>query len=187
MNIKHRTCAMQVKALSGDGVFSGYASIFGELDQQNDIVAAGAFQRSLAQWKQKGREPALLWMHDPTQPIGVWVSLHEDQNGLAVEGRLALGTQKGAEAYELLKLGALTGLSIGYRVVKSRADKVRKATVLTDLDLFEISLVTFPANEKARVEDVKSPHVPMSEQMMLREALMTSANRLRQAAEHLRG
>lgn len=187
MNIKHRACAMQVKALSGDGVFTGYASVFGELDQQNDIVAAGAFQRSLTQWKQKGGAPALLWMHDPTQPIGLWLSIAEDQNGLAVEGRLALRTQKGAEAYELLKMGAITGLSIGYRVVSSRVDSARKAKILTDVDLFEISLVTFPANEKARVDDVKSPRASAADQALLREAFLASAARLREAAEHIRG
>jgi HK97 family phage prohead protease len=99
----------------------------------------------------------MLWMHDPGFPIGLWLSIREDENGLAVEGRLALRTQKGAEAYELLKMGALTGLSIGYRVISSQIDTKRKVRVLTDVDLFEISLVTFPANEAARINDVKSP------------------------------
>ena len=103
-------------------------------------------------------------------------------DGLLVEGKLALRTQKGGEAYELLKLGALTGLSIGYRVVASMADAKRKARILTDVDLFEISLVTFPANEAARVGEVKrdkadepSPH----------PALHRAAERLRQAARAL--
>lgn len=178
MNIKHLSCAMQVKAVGGDGVFIGYASIFGHIDQQNEIVAPGAFARSLKQWRMQNRTPAMLWMHDPTLPIGLWVSVREDTNGLHVEGRLALRTQKGAEAYELLRLGALTGLSIGYRVVASRIDAKRKARVLTDVDLFEISLVTFPANEAARVSDVKSP----TPQQELREA----AKRLHRAARTLK-
>ena len=99
----------------------------------------------------------MLWMHDPTTPIGVWLSVAENTAGLAVEGRLALRTQKGGEAYELLKLGALSGLSIGYRVVSSRTDARTKARLLTDIDLFEISLVTFPANDAARVSAVKGP------------------------------
>jgi HK97 family phage prohead protease len=128
-------------------------------------------------------------MHDPTQPIGIWQSIREDGNGLHVEGRLALRTQKGGEAYELLKLGALTGLSIGYRVVASQIDAKRKARILTDVDLFEISLVTFPANEAARVSEVKvgrqrpsigdrkdTPHPPI---------LTQAAERLRQAARNL--
>lgn len=183
MHIKHIACAMQVKALSGDGVFTGYASVFGELDQQNEIVASGAFARSLQQWRQKNLMPAMLWMHDPTQPIGIWTSLREDTNGLLVEGRLALRTQKGMESYELLKLGALTGLSIGYRVVASRIEASRKARILTDVDLFEVSLVTFPANEAARVSDVKSPKAERrsSDHRDLRAA----AQRLKRAAKIL--
>lgn len=184
MDIKHFACALQVKALAGDGVFSGYASVFNAIDQQNEVVAAGAFARTLRQAAQQNRTPAMLWMHDPTLPIGLWQQIREDPNGLAVEGRLALRTQKGAEAYELLKMGALTGLSIGYRVVASRVDAQRKARVLTDVDLFEISLVTFPANEAARVDDVKTP-VP-GKGVALRRELRAAAERLNQAARTLR-
>jgi uncharacterized protein len=185
MNIKHVACALQVKALAADGVFSGYASVFGELDQQNEIVAPGAFARSLSQWRKQGRAPAMLWMHDPAQPIGLWLSLKEDSNGLAVEGRLALGTQKGREAYELLKMGALTGLSIGYRVIASKVDAARKARVLTDVDLFEISLVTFPANEQARVSEVKAPPKNRPAPKNLRGEMRAAAARLRRAAQTL--
>lgn len=175
MDIKHMSCALDVKALGGDGIFTGYASVFGELDQQNEIVTAGAFRRTLTKWRQQNRAPALLWMHDPTQPIGIWQQIREDSNGLKVEGRLALRAQKGAEAYELLKIGALSGLSIGYRVVSSRIDGTRKARLLTDVDLFEISLVTFPANEAARVSGVKK-----------RDATDHPRDELQRAAEHLR-
>jgi HK97 family phage prohead protease len=184
MDIKHFACSLQVKALAGDGVFSGYASVFNAVDQQNEIVAPGAFSRTLRLASQQNRTPAMLWMHDPTIPIGLWQSIREDQNGLAVEGRLALRTQKGAEAYELLKLGALSGLSIGYRVVSSRIDPKRKARILTDVDLFEISLVTFPANEAARVDDVKTPTPGKGEG--LRRELRAAAERLNQAARTLR-
>lgn len=184
MNIKHFACDLQVKALAGDGVFSGYASVFNALDQQNEIVVQGAFARTLRLASQQNRTPAMLWMHDPTIPIGLWQSIREDLNGLAVEGRLALRTQKGAEAYELLKLGALTGLSIGYRVVSSRVDAKRKARLLTDVDLFEISLVTFPANEAARVDDVKTPNTGKG--TALRRELRLAADRLNQAARTLR-
>ncbi len=157
MNIQHMQRPLAIKSLAADGTFCGYASVFGARDSQNEIVAAGAFRRSLAEKAARGDAPAMLWMHDPTMPIGLWVSLTEDRNGLRACGKLALGTQKGREAYELLKLGALTGLSIGYRVVRSRLDSRRKARVLTDVELFEISLVTFPANDAARVSEVKSP------------------------------
>lgn len=157
MDIKHIARPLAIKSLAADGSFLGYASVFGELDHQNEIVAAGAFTRSLAKWRAQGRTPAMLWMHNPTQPIGLWMTMQEDSKGLAVEGRLALRTQKGADAYELLKMGALTGLSIGYSVVTSHIDKIRKARVLTDVDLFEVSVVTFPACEDARVSAVKAP------------------------------
>ncbi len=162
MEMKHLARTLSIKSVDEGGVFTGYASVFDIVDLHNEVVAAGAFDRSLGSWRAQGNAPAMLWMHDPTQPIGVWLSLQEDQNGLAVQGRLALRTQKGAEAYELLKMRALTGLSIGYRVVSSRVDKKRKARVLTDLELFEISLVTFPANEAARVRGVKSPRDALS-------------------------
>ena len=182
MDAKHMTCSLDVKALGGDGGFTGYASVFGELDDQNEIVASGAFTRSLAKWRRQARTPALLWMHDPTQPIGVWQSIREDANGLRVEGRLAVRTQKGGEAYELLKLGALTGLSIGYRVVRSRSDAKRRARILTDVDLFEISLVTFPANDAARISEVKH-HLSTDDRNKV--FLSQAAARLRQAAHVL--
>ncbi len=178
MDIKHMSCVLNVKTLGVNGLFSGYASVFGALDQQNEIVAAGAFARTLSKWRRQNRAPALLWMHDPTQPIGIWQQLTEDSNGLRVEGRLALRTQKGGEAHELLKLGALTGLSIGYRVIASQIDAKRKARILTDLDLFEISLVTFPANEAARVNEVKTA-LPSS------DSLSAAIQQLRAAGRNL--
>lgn len=159
MDIKHMNRPLSIKAVGEDGIFCGYASVFGRVDHHNEIVARGAFTRTLTAWQKAGRMPAMLWMHDTTQPIGLWLQLQEDPNGLAVEGKLALRTRRGAEAYELLKLGALTGLSIGYRVVKSRIDSAKNARILSELDLFEISLVTFPANEAARIIAVKSPYV----------------------------
>lgn len=176
---------MRVKALARDGVFSGYASVFGALDLQNEIVAPGAFSHSLKNWRKQNRSPAMLWMHDPTLPIGLWQAVYEDQNGLAVEGRLALRTQKGAEAYELLKMGALTGLSIGYRVVVSKIDAKTRARILSEVDLFEISLVTFPANESARVSDVKSPRELAPLPLVARD-FSAAADRLRGAAQRLR-
>lgn len=155
--IEHVRRPFLIKSLDQDGIFTGYASVFGAVDSQSEVVERGAFARSLAEMRSSGRAPAMLWMHDPSLPIGIWVEMREDAKGLYVEGRLALSTQKGREAYELLKMGALTGLSIGYRVVRSGIDKVRKARLLLDVELFEISLVTFPANDRARVEAVKSP------------------------------
>lgn len=137
------------QSVANDGKIAGYGAVFGNVDSQKDRIERGAFSKSLS-----GRAPAMLWMHDATQPIGRWTNVSEDERGLMVEGELALKTQAGAEAYELLKMGALNGLSIGYRVVKSdvAADRVK---VLKEVDLFEVSLVTFPANDLARVTGVK--------------------------------
>jgi HK97 family phage prohead protease len=145
----------QIKELGKNGYVAGYASVFGAVDAQREAVAKGAFARSLDGWKKAGRKPAMLWMHDVAQPIGVWEHLKEDADGLAVEGMLAITTQNGADAYELLKMGAVTGLSIGYRTVKARMDTRSKVRTLDEVDLFEISLVTFPANDQARIRAVK--------------------------------
>ncbi len=139
------------------GTFTGYASVFNLVDAQNESVLPGAFTRSLREFKAAGRQPSMLWMHDPARPIGVWTDMREDARGLSVCGQLALRTQAGAEAFELMRLGALTGLSIGYRVRESLVKSTQRVRHLIDLELLEISLVTFPANEQARVGGLKSP------------------------------
>lgn len=128
----------------------GYASFFDQVDQGNDIVAKGAYQSSLAAMKSKGRTIKLLWQHDPTQPIGVWDEVYEDTRGLYVKGRLLPGVPKAQEAAELLQAGAIDGLSIGYRTLKSKRNK-QGQRLLTELDLWEVSLVTFPMLPDARV------------------------------------
>jgi HK97 family phage prohead protease len=137
------------------GRFSGYGSIFGNKDLGNDVVEAGAFAKSLR--KRKPKEVKLLWQHKQDMPIGVFDKISEDGDGLAVQGRLALGTQMGRDAYELMKMGALDGLSIGYKADPSKQDydSRRRRRMLKEVDLLEISLVTFPMNPKARVSAVK--------------------------------
>jgi len=137
------------------GGFSGYGSIFGNKDLGNDVVEAGAFAKSLR--RRKPKEVKLLWQHKQDMPIGVFDTISEDGDGLAVKGRLALGTQQGREAYELMKMGALDGLSIGYRADPNKQDydSRRRRRMLKEVDLMEISLVTFPMNPKARVSAVK--------------------------------
>lgn len=141
----------KVKAVNDDGVFSGYGSVFNVLDAYNEVVVPGAFSDSL-----KTRQPALLWQHRSGEPIGVYTDVKEDTVGLHVEGKLALKTARGAEAYELLKMGALNGLSIGFMVRDESYDRVSGISTLKKLDLWEVSLVTFPANDAARVTDVKA-------------------------------
>lgn len=141
----------KVKAVSDDGLFSGYGSVFGVVDSYKEVVVSGAFRESL-----EGRVPSLLWQHRSGEPIGVYTKVSEDNVGLHVEGKLALKTARGAEAYELLKMGAISGLSIGYVTREDSYDKVSGVRTLKKLDLWEVSLVTFPANDSARVATVKS-------------------------------
>ncbi|PCI59453.1 MAG: HK97 family phage prohead protease [Kordiimonadales bacterium] len=135
---------------SKPGTFEGYGSIFGNMDRDGDVVAKGAFAESL-----KGGMPALLWQHDQKQPIGRFDMVREDKHGLHVKGQLATNG-KGKEAYELLKMGALNGLSIGFVTKEASRDPATGARTIMKADLMEISLVTFPANEMARVSSVKS-------------------------------
>ena len=146
-------CALDLKSVSLDGVFEGYASLFGKTDLGNDIVLPGAFRETLA-----GRLPIdvkMLFQHDPAQPIGVWLKLVEDARGLFVRGRLTTATPKGREILALLREGAVDGLSIGFRMVKGSRDRfgVRR---LEKIELWEISIVTFPMQPGARVTSVKS-------------------------------
>jgi len=129
-------------------LISGYASFFGEADQNGDIVEPGAFAKSLARLKTERRKVKLLWQHDPNQPIGVWDDVGEDMAGLRVKGRLLADVARGAEAAVLLEAGAIDGLSIGYRTV--RAEKAGAGRRLIELDLWEVSLVTFPMLPTAR-------------------------------------
>lgn len=131
-------------------IIEGYASHFGAPDQGGDIVGKGAYTASLTRASGEGRKIKMLWQHDPAQPIGVWDLVREDENGLWVKGRILKTTQKGAEAIALIKAGAIDGLSIGYRTLKStKNDKGQR--LLTELELWEVSLVTFPMLPSARV------------------------------------
>lgn len=142
--------AFEIKAGETPGTFEGYGAVFGNKDQDGDIISPGAFSASLT-----ARKPALLWQHDKKQPIGVFEEVREDERGLYVRGRLSM-EGKGREAYDLLKLGALNGLSIGFVTREAGRDSVKGARIITKADLMEVSLVTFPANDLARVSAVKA-------------------------------
>jgi HK97 family phage prohead protease len=132
--------------------------VFGNIDSYGEIVEPGAFANSLVKSKRTGRKIKMLWQHDPHQPIGVWDDLAEDGKGLWVKGRLFKDSvARASEAYALLKEGGLDGLSIGYRTLKSEPKDGKPGVLsLTELDLLENSIVTFAANDRARVEVVKS-------------------------------
>ncbi|MGB0935413.1 MAG: HK97 family phage prohead protease [Alphaproteobacteria bacterium] len=137
------------------GIIAGYASVFHVLDQHKDQVTPGAFHASLRSWEAKGAYPKMLWQHNHQEPIGVWDFIDEDSRGLYAEGRLNLQTQRGREALALLSQGALDGLSIGVRVLEAQKSTSPGVRMLTKLDLVEVSVVTFPANQQALVTSVK--------------------------------
>ena len=149
------TAPLKIEQLDSKGIFTGYASVFGVVDDHNDVIAPGAFRESLENYERLNTYPKLLWQHNYQQPIGIWEFIDEDNHGLYVEGKLILEVQQAKEAYELLRHRAIDGLSIGYRVVESYKDNKSFARVITKIDLLEASIVTFPANRLAKVEEVR--------------------------------
>jgi HK97 family phage prohead protease len=149
---------LEIKEVAADGTFTGYGAVFGNLDADRDIIHAGAFAKTLK--KKTPSKIKLLWQHDPAQPIGVWEAMEEDKRGLKVKGKLLInqGVPKADEAYALLKAGALDAMSIGFAIPKDGAewDSAKGVRDIKEVDLWEISLVTFPANHRARVTRVKS-------------------------------
>jgi HK97 family phage prohead protease len=152
--MKTKDFALQIKDLSDEGTFEGYGSVFGNVDSYGEKVLPGAFAGSLNKHRREGSNVLMLWQHNPDEPIGVWEDLAEDAKGLWGKGRLILEVQKAREVHALMKNKAIGGLSIGYREVKVNPDgNIRN---LEELDLREISPVSFPANRRARIESVKS-------------------------------
>lgn len=133
-------------ALQDGCVIEGYASLFGQSDKGGDIVQKGAYAASLA----RGKGIKMLWQHDPAQPIGIWEDVREDGRGLWVKGRLLLDVARGREAAALIGAGAIDGLSIGYRTLRATKND-RGQRLLQELELWEVSLVTFPMLPSARV------------------------------------
>ena len=154
MDLEHKFCRLGTDVAvteAKDGtVIEGYASLFGACDQGGDVVAKGAYARSLQKLAADNRGVKMLWQHDPAQPIGIWDEVREDERGLYVKGRILASVEKGREAAALIEAGAIDGLSIGYRTVKAaKNDKGQR--LLSELELWEVSLVTFPMLPSARV------------------------------------
>ncbi|WP_375415434.1 HK97 family phage prohead protease [uncultured Bradyrhizobium sp.] len=140
-------------ALHPDGAIEGYASLFGEVDQARDMVMPGAFTQTL---KQRGlRKIPMLFQHDPAEPVGIWLELAEDWRGLHARGRLIPDVTRARELLSLLRAGAVDGLSIGYRTVRGQIDPKSRVRKLYQVDLWEISIVTFPLLNGARISAVK--------------------------------
>lgn len=154
-----RSFDYEIKAVKDDGLFSGYGSVFGNVDSYREVVAPGAFSDSLAETRSKGRTFPVLWQHRSGEPIGNWNidSLKEDDHGLFGEGMLWLGDAPYAKvAHRGMQSKAITGLSIGYRVRDDSFNESTRIRTLKNLELVEISIVTNPANDDARIDAVKA-------------------------------
>ncbi|MGL4765219.1 MAG: HK97 family phage prohead protease [Aeromonas sp.] len=154
---------LQIKSFQAsdeaEGIFEAYANVKWFKDHAADVTVDNAFINSIAKCKASGRMPKMLFNHDHDKVIGVWLEMEEDEHGLKVKGQLAMNTSKGREVYELLKIGALDALSIGYITVKENYDPSTNTNFLVEVDVREISVVTFPCNEASLVSSVKSDEV----------------------------
>jgi len=154
-----------VAEVEGGVEISGYASLFGAVDQGGDVVEAGVYAASLKAMAASKRNIKMLWQHEPGHPIGVWDEVREDAKGLFVKGRVLNSVEKGREAAALIAAGAIDGLSIGYRTVKATKNS-KGQRLLSELELWEVSLVTFPMLPSARVGS-KGDFIPVGQ--VLRE------------------
>jgi len=163
MTIETLDFGFETKAIAEDGSFEGYASTFGNVDRGGDIVAPGAFAKTLAVKGPRGVK--MLLAHDPEKRVGVWTDLREDAKGLKVAGRIVTDLTIGRETLIELRAGMLDAMSIGYRTVKDRVDVKQGIRTLEELDLFEISLTPFPMNPKAVVTKVKTEFIELRDRL----------------------
>lgn len=154
MTIERIPLELKLAGAGEDATFSGIASTFGGVDRHGDTIAPGAYAKTLGEHKAAGTVPALLWAHDPSEPIGVIDALEEGPAGLTIKGRLA-DTARGRDARTLARMGAVSGLSIGFRTRKA-ATGPNGTRILEDIDLVEISFVASPADPRARLSAIKA-------------------------------
>jgi len=181
--LESKFVTLDLKSIAGEGIFEGYASLFNRADMSGDVVLPGAFRESLGRRGASGIK--LLFQHDPSEPIGVWQRIVEDKRGLFVRGRLLLELARAREIHLLMRAGAVDGLSIGFRAVSARRDRATGQRRLEKIDLWEISVVTFPMLPEARVAAVKQrPGIP--EVAVARDGQRRLIARLAATARHLR-
>ena len=149
---------LDFKSINEDGGFEGYASLFNQKDMGGDIVIKGAFASSLE--KRGAGGIRMLFQHDPCEPIGVWREIKEDARGLFVRGQLLPQVARSREILSLMREGALDGLSIGFRTIRGKSDRKGGVRRLYEVDLWEISIVTFPMLPQARISKMKTGGLP---------------------------
>ncbi|MGF1787101.1 HK97 family phage prohead protease [Photobacterium swingsii] len=165
------------------GVFTAYANVKWFKDKAGDVSVDGAFIKSIEAAKAKGRLPKMLLQHDYKQVCGVWLEMEEDEKGLRVKGQLALNTSIGRETYELMKMGALDSLSIGYIVKKERYDPHTKTNYLEELDIREVSIVTFECNEESLIDSVKEDELQLQYKNLQEQPIEPETNDLNTVTE----
>ena len=160
MTVEHKSLSLELKLHGETGEVTGYGSAFDNVDSQGDMIQRGAFAASIAK-----RAPKMLWQHDQRDVMGVWSEAKEDDRGLWLKGQILIDTNRGSDAYKFIKAGAIDSLSVGYRVKDFEFQGAVR--VLKEIDLFEVSFVTIPANDQAVITDVKSM-TPRDFEAMLR-------------------
>lgn len=157
MKQKTLDCHFNIKSVDERGYIEGYGSVFDVKDSDEEIIAPGAFMETLEWYRDQAMPVPMLWMHQAREPLGLWEEFREDTYGLYVRGKMLIDkVQAASEIHALAMERAISGLSIGFRTLRSVLDRTRQATVIQKLRLWEVSLVTFPANDAARVTAVKS-------------------------------
>jgi uncharacterized protein len=189
MNLRKRAFPLHVREITDKGELTGYASVFDKMDWYGDVVRRGAFTKTIAAWKAKSKLPPLLWQHQSASPLGPHLDMYEDEKGLFVHAQLLVDdVEKAREAHALIKSKAISGMSIGFDIPDGGMEYDGKTNVwnLIELDLWENSLVTFPANEDAGVEEVKtilaSGKLPSPSEF---ESLLRDAGFSRKQAKHI--
>ncbi len=173
--LETKFAATQLAMVDGDGIFTGYATLFDKVDLGQDKIAAGAFAKTLTE--RGANSIKMLFQHDPNEVIGTWLEVYEDSRGLKVRGKLAANVARADEVRALMQAGALDGLSIGFKTIKSRKDQNSGVRTLTQLDLWEISVVTFPMLPEARIgaaqQHKQRPTIREFERWLTRDAGLT--------------
>ena len=175
METERKFAGVRLAEIDAEGSFSGYASLFGQVDLGQDLVERGAFAKSLRERGTAGIR--MLYQHDPAEPIGTWAEIREDDRGLHVRGQLSAASAKAREVLGLMRDGALDGLSIGFKTVRARSSGTDGVRRILEADLWEISIVTFPMLPGARIAEVKAgralPTTRQFERWLTRDAGLT--------------
>ncbi|AZC00321.1 HK97 family phage prohead protease [Acinetobacter baumannii] len=157
MEVKYLNVPLKIKSVSETGEFEGYASVFGVEDSYSDVVMPGAFQKTLEKWAERQDLPSVLWQHKMSEPIGPFTEMKEDDHGLFVRGRLLINEDPLAKrAHAHMKAGSVKGMSIGYILKDWEYDSAKGVFLLKEIDLWEVSIVTMPANTEAKITEVKT-------------------------------